>query len=181
MNVEEVVIDGEKWQKCNKCGLISRRRYNTERHYKRFHDLIIPGKTCCNITFYTKGDFNCHKQDIHGEKKKHTKDQETQNDNEISQLLHEDCCTKNAPKKHFLSKWRENIYSRNSFYQAENRLPLTNMENIGSIKRNLKKRPPKRNVNLSVSSSSTKENIQIYNITDVSEEGLDNGLKAIKF
>lgn len=44
----EIIITGQghKKYKCQKCGQTSKRRFNLERHYTRFHEQIIL-KTCC--------------------------------------------------------------------------------------------------------------------------------------
>ncbi|XP_011866212.1 PREDICTED: uncharacterized protein LOC105561117 isoform X2 [Vollenhovia emeryi] len=67
--------DGIKMYKCRKCSEISKRRYNLMRHFIRFHEKIMPRKSCCSIIFDTKSDFYKHKEEIHDEKKKYTKEQ----------------------------------------------------------------------------------------------------------
>ncbi|KAL6261189.1 hypothetical protein P5V15_008713 [Pogonomyrmex californicus] len=68
----EVIIDDEnKLYKCLKCNEISKRRYNAERHYKRFHENTFPKKICCGTIFPTKGDFYVHKEIAHNEKRKY--------------------------------------------------------------------------------------------------------------
>lgn len=45
--IEIVAVEGSKMYKCQKCSQISKRRYNMERHYIRFHEKMIFSKTCC--------------------------------------------------------------------------------------------------------------------------------------
>ncbi|XP_011700987.1 PREDICTED: uncharacterized protein LOC105457804 isoform X2 [Wasmannia auropunctata] len=136
-----LVVEGTKLYKCIKCGEMSKRRYNTERHFRRFHENIYPGKTCCGTTFCTKSDFYDHKEKTHNEKRKYTKGQ-NQSISESDEVEQEDTIIKSDMeisetrnnnelgllpiKKYFLHKWQ-----KNSFYKMENnRAPLTNMENM---------------------------------------------------
>ncbi|XP_024874232.1 uncharacterized protein LOC112456130 [Temnothorax curvispinosus] len=185
--VEIFKVNGDKMYKCQKCGEMSKRRFNVERHYRRFHEKIKPQKTCCDKIFYTKSDFYNHRHKIHEEKKKYTKEYksiqnqrtskfqcpavpkveqpntkeilvEIQNKTDISRSPIEKL---NAPKKGFLSRWQKDSY------KCKNRRSAT-------------KRPSRRRVPthpLSV----TKENIKIYNVTEESKEGIDRALYSIKF
>ncbi|XP_025990430.1 uncharacterized protein LOC113003768 [Solenopsis invicta] len=152
----EVMVGDEKMQKCPKCSLMSRRKFNMERHYKRFHEKTFPKKICCGITFSTKGDFNLHKQEVHGEKKKYANEQnQMQSENEVPQLLLENL---NPPKKHFLLKWQEK-----SSIEAENRTPLT--ENVNR-RTKLRKCEPKKDRNSNLLNSD--ENVKTYIVTEFS-------------
>ncbi|XP_071555381.1 uncharacterized protein [Temnothorax nylanderi] len=157
--VEIFTVNGDKMYKCEKCGEMSKRRFNVERHYRRFHEKIKPQKTCCGFTFYTKSDFYNHRQKIHEEKKKYTKEyKKIQNKNDISRSPIEKL---NAPKKGFLSRWQKDSY------KCKNRRSAT-------------KRPSRRRVPTH-SLSMTKENIKIYNVTEESKESIDRALYSIKF
>ncbi|KYN19345.1 hypothetical protein ALC57_08318, partial [Trachymyrmex cornetzi] len=92
-NIDIISIEGITMYMCKKCDEMSKRRYNMERHFTRFHETILPEKTCCtlqhilcndlessvqspkvfglskpHITFATKSDFYKHKEKIHEQK-----------------------------------------------------------------------------------------------------------------
>jgi len=138
------------------------------------------------MEFFTKSDFYKHKEKVHDEKKKYTKEQnrtisfkqqitktyaKIQNNfqEEVSLLT---CEKLSAPKKLFLHKWQNNSLRLM-------RAPLTNMQNTMS-RRGVMKRTQKI-IKRSNFVSSTKENVKIYNITDRSKEGIDRGLNSIEF
>lgn len=50
-NINIISIEGITMYTCKKCDEMSKRRYNMERHFRRFHETILPGKTCCGKYF----------------------------------------------------------------------------------------------------------------------------------
>ncbi|KYN08658.1 hypothetical protein ALC62_00329 [Cyphomyrmex costatus] len=94
-NIKTIFIEGMTMYTCKKCDEVSKRRYNMERHFRRFHETITPGKTCCDslyfyktkkikirqigvtnrghsairhVTFSTKSEFYKHREKIHKQK-----------------------------------------------------------------------------------------------------------------
>jgi len=133
------------------------------------------------MIFFTKSDFYKHKEKVHDEKKKYTKEQNRTSskqrttetyakiqNNEVSLLT----CERSAPKKYLLNKWQNNSLQLMG-------APLTNMQNTMS-RRGVMKRTQKI-IKRSNFVSSAKENVKIYNITDRSKEGIDRGLNSIEF
>ncbi|XP_029173191.1 probable serine/threonine-protein kinase DDB_G0278509 [Nylanderia fulva] len=46
------------------------RRFNAERHYKRFHETTQTRK-CCDEIFHTKSEYYDHKENVHNERKRY--------------------------------------------------------------------------------------------------------------
>lgn len=88
---------------------------------------------------------------------------------ELYKLIH-------SKKYQYIRKW-------NFFRQLQmksSRAPLTNIENVISRRNAMKSNSTPRKI-VETNFSSTKENIEIYNITDHSMKGIDKGLHSIKF
>lgn len=169
-----------------------------------FYEIIFSGKT-----FYIKSEFYDHKEKTHGEKKRYAKkekfsvnkeensssfeeetaiEQKTENpcrefsktqaNNEFSPVCEKLNVRGQAPKKYFLSQWKTN----SEILQLK-RQPFTNIENnIENVigRKTAMKRAARKNIKVK-NSSSNKENVKIYNITDYSGEGIDKGLTSITF
>lgn len=110
---------------------------------------------------------SCFPKQQDTETSSHLRFSETQNNNETQSC-------KNAPKKLFLQKWRNN-----SSQVEQNRVTLKNIQNIS--RRTRIKRTSKKINKSSHFSSSKKENVQLYNIKCQSKEDIENALYSIKF
>lgn len=85
-----------------------------------------------------------------------------------------------CPKK----VWRDNYSPKilsDQLQEKCNRAPLTSMENVMSKKVAMKKENTPRKINNSLNFSSSRENVQIYNITYHSKKDIDKELLSINF
>ncbi|KAL0105197.1 hypothetical protein PUN28_016682 [Cardiocondyla obscurior] len=193
-----ITVSGMKMYKCTvkKCSHMSKRRFNSTRHYERFHSTkYFKQKVCCGRIFDVKFDFYQHKEKIHDEKKKYVKEQSEntfqqenaaieffmkfpseENNNKTSQLP---SYNSSAPKKHFLSKWQR-IFSSEIKVES-GRSPLRNIENVEEVGRRTARKHKSRIVKLPNSSSSQQEDAKLYVVKVTSKENVYNALRRIQF
>ncbi|KAM0726109.1 hypothetical protein ACS0PU_008190 [Formica fusca] len=101
-DIVKIKVEDKSSYRCVICGNIYPRRFNAERHYKRFHE-TTQARRCCDETFYTKSDYYDHKKNMHNERKRYGRGwkEETQSSDSSTECninKHGDCVLDVTPK-----------------------------------------------------------------------------------